>query len=179
MLENYPATYLTSFYVPPEDKSRLSALIHTFPTIIFIDLASMLDEVQKLLAQVSQGVQVILVFILCAGVLVLLASIAASLDTRRQEAALLRALGASRWQLQQRAGLELFTLGLLAGLLAIVMTEIIAAGLAVQLLESTPRLHPLLWLLTPLATGTLTLSIGLLSLRRVWTVSPMVVLREV
>ena len=179
LLDSYPATYLTSFYVPPADKSQLSALIRTFPTVIFIDLAAMLNEVQKLLAQVSQGVQVILVFIVLAGVLVLLASIAASLDTRRQEAALLRALGASRWQLQQRVGLELLLLGILAGLLAVVMTEIIAAGLAIQLLESTPQLHPQLWLLTPLVSGALTLTIGLLSLRRVWSVSPMVVLREV
>lgn len=178
LLESYPATYLTSFYVPPEDKNQLSALIRTFPTVIFIDLAAMLNEVQKLLAQVSQGIEVILVFIILAGILVLLASIAASLDTRRQEAALLRALGASRRQLQQRVGIELWLLGLLAGLLAVIITEIIAAGLAIQLLDSTPQLHWPLWLLTPLASSLLTLSVGLLSLRRVWSVSPMTVLRD-
>lgn len=178
-LENYPATYLTSFYVPPADKQQLSTLIRTFPTVIFIDLAAMLNEVQKLLAQVSQGVQVILVFIVLAGILVLLASIAASLDARRHEAALLRALGASRRQLQQRVGLELLLLGVLAGLLAVIMTEIIAAALAIQLLDSTPQVHGLLWLFTPLASGALTTTIGLLSLRHVWAVSPMVVLRDV
>ncbi len=178
-LENYPATYLTSFYVPPTDKQQLSALIRTFPTVIFIDLAAMLNEVQKLLAQVSQGIQVILVFIVLAGMLVLLASIAASLDVRRHEAALLRALGASQQQLQRRVGLELLLLGVLAGLLAVIMTEIIAAGLAIQLLDSTPHVHGLLWLFTPLASGALTTTIGLLSLRHVWSVSPMVVLRDI
>jgi putative ABC transport system permease protein len=177
VLQNYPATYLTSFYVPEQDKGLLPSVIRQFPTVIFIDLATMLSEVQKLLAQLSQGVLVILVFVILAGFLVLIASLAASVDTRLQEAALLRALGAKRQQLQARLGMELGILGLWAGLLAVVLTEIMTAVITLTLLEGNVQLHPYLWL-TPLLSATLVMIIGLFNLRRVWQVSPMLVLKE-
>jgi putative ABC transport system permease protein len=145
--------------------------------VIFIDLATMLSEVQKLLAQLSQGVLVILVFVILAGFLVLMASLAASVDTRLQEAALLRALGAKRQQLQARLGMELGILGLWAGLLAVLLTEIMTAVITLTLLEGTLKLHAYLWL-TPLLSAILVMMVGLFNLRRVWQVSPMLVLRE-
>jgi putative ABC transport system permease protein len=177
VLQHYPATYLTSFYVPTQDRALLPSVIRQFPTVIFIDLATMLSEVQKLLAQLSQGVLVILVFVILAGFLVLIASLAASVDTRLQEAALLRALGAKRQQLQARLGMELGILGLWAGLLAVVLTEIMTAVITLTLLEGNVQLHPYLWL-TPLLSATLVMIIGLFNLRRVWQVSPMLVLKE-
>ena len=177
VLQHYPATYLTSFYVPTQDRALLPSVIRQFPTVIFIDLATMLSEVQKLLAQLSQGVLVILVFVIMAGFLVLMASLAASVDTRLQEAALLRALGAKRQQLQARLGIELAILGLWAGLLAVLLTEIMTAVITLTLLEGNVQLHAYLWL-TPLLSAILVMMVGLFNLRRVWQVSPMLVLRE-
>ena len=93
------------------------------------------------------------------------------------EAALLRALGAQRWQIQLRTGLELAVLGLWAGLLSVILTELSAFALSRLLLDSPGHLHPWLWL-TPLASMTLTLAAGLLALRPVWTVSPMLTLKH-
>lgn len=177
VLQNYPASYLTSFYVPESDKNQLASVIRQFPTVIFIDLAATLNEVKKLLAQVSQGILVILAFVVLAGFLVLIASLAASLDTRLQEGTLLRALGAKRQQLQARLGSELAVLGLWAGLLAVILTEIITAILSVYILESSAQLHAWLWL-TPLLSALLVSMVGLFNLRRVWQVSPMLVLKE-
>lgn len=177
VLQNYPASYLTSFYVPEGDKNQLASVIRQFPTVIFIDLAATLNEVKKLLAQVSQGILVILAFVVLAGFLVLIASLAASLDTRLQEGTLLRALGAKRQQLQARLGSELAVLGLWAGLLAVILTEIITAILSVYILESSAQLHAWLWL-TPLLSALLVSMVGLFNLRRVWQVSPMLVLKE-
>jgi putative ABC transport system permease protein len=42
VLQSYPATYLTSFYVPEQDKGLLPSVIRQFPTVIFIDLAATL-----------------------------------------------------------------------------------------------------------------------------------------
>jgi len=69
-------------------------------------------------------------------------------------------------------------LGGLAGLLAVLLNEILLAVLTVQLLEGTPTVHPLWWLAVPGVSALLTLGVGLAGLRRVWTVSPMDVLRE-
>lgn len=178
VLKNYPASYLTSFYVPPTEKAKMADIIRQYPTIIFIDIAATLNEAQKLLAQLSQGILVILVFVVLAGCLVLIASLAASFDSRLHEAALLRALGAKRQQLQWRTGIELAILGLWAGLLAVILTEIITALISVFLLEGKAHIHAWLWL-TPLFSASLVLVIGLWHLRKTWQVSPMVVLKEV
>ncbi|HNP02403.1 MAG TPA: FtsX-like permease family protein, partial [Agitococcus sp.] len=146
VLKNYPASYLTSFYVLPTEKAKMADIIRQYPTIIFIDIAATLNEAQKLLAQLSQGILVILVFVVLAGCLVLIASLAASFDSRLHEAALLRALGAKRQQLQWRTGIELAILGLWAGLLAVILTEIITALISVFLLEGKAHIHAWLWL---------------------------------
>lgn len=177
VLKNYPASYLTSFYVPPSDKAHMADIIHQYPTIIFVDIAATLNEAQKLLAQLSQGILVILVFVVLAGCLVLMASLAASFDSRLHEAALLRALGAKRQQLQWRTGIELAILGAWAGLLAAILTEIITALISVFLLDSKVHIHAWLWL-TPLASASLVLVIGLWHLRKTWHMSPMMVLNE-
>lgn len=178
LLENYPASYLASFHVPDADKAEMSGLVRGFPTVVFADIGQIMAELQKLMDQLADAVQAILVFVVLAGGLVLLASIAAGLDSRRQEAALLRALGAKQWQLQRRAGAELLVLGGMAGVLAVLLNEILLAVLTVQLLEATPTVHPLWWLAVPGGSTLLTLVVGLAGMRRVWTVSPMAVLRE-
>ena len=178
LLESYPASYLASFYVPDADKAAMSGLVHGFPTVVFADIGQIMAELQKLMDQLADAVQAILVFVVLAGGLVLLASIAAGLDSRRQEAALLRALGAKQWQLQRRAGAELLVLGGMAGVLAVLLNEILLAVLTVQLLEGSPTVHPLWWLVVPGGSALLTLVVGLAGMRREWRVSPMELLRE-
>lgn len=177
-LQGLPTSYLTSFHVTPEQKPQLNALVRQFPTVVLIDVAAVMGQVRTLLDQVSRAVEFILAFVLVAGVLVLLACVAASMDQRRQEAALLRALGASKRQLQLRLGVEMLGLGALSGLLAVLLTEVIAAVLYVRVLDTAPVLHPLLWLSTPLLGALLTAATGLLATRQVWTVEPVTVLRQ-
>ena len=55
LLAVYPASYLTSFYVPAADKLRISELVKAFPTIIFFDIGQLMDELQKLVAQLTQS----------------------------------------------------------------------------------------------------------------------------
>lgn len=177
-LAPFPATYLTGFHVPADRREVLNPLVQRFPTMVLIDVDAVMTQVRSLLDQVSLAVEFVLVFVLVAGVLVLLACVAASLDQRRREAALLRALGASKRQLQRRLGSEMLLLGLLSGLIAVLLTELIAAALYVSVLDLPPVPHYALWLLTPLLGALLTGAAGLLGARRVWTVAPVVVLRE-
>lgn len=177
-LQPYPASYLTSFYVAPAQRPALNHLVRQFPTVVLIDVAAVMDEVRSLLDQVSRAIEFVLAFVLAAGVLVLWACVAASLDSRRREAALLRALGASRRQLQQRLGAEMLAVGAFSGLLAIMITEALAAALYVRVLDLPPRLHFELWLLTPALGAALTGLAGLWGARRIWLVPPVAVLKE-
>jgi len=177
-LAPFPATYLTAFHVPKTQREVLNTLVKRFPTVVLIDVDAIMTQVRQLLDTVSQAIEFVLVFVLVAGVLVLLACIAAGQDQRRQEAGLLRALGASRRQLMQRGLSEMMLLGGFAGLVAVAMTEALAAALYVTILELPPTWHGTLWLVTPLLAASLTGIAGMLATRRVWRTAPVIVLRE-
>lgn len=177
-LDAFPASYLTSFHVTPDRHEVLAALVRAFPTVVLIDVASMMDEVRRLLAQVARAVEVVLAFVLAGGLLVVAAHVLAGLDRRRHEAALLRAFGASRRMLQRRLAGEFLALGALAGGLAALLNELLAAVVYRRFFELDPVLHPALWWQAPLAGALLVLAAGLAGARRVWRSHPLVLLRR-
>ena len=117
VLENYSASYITSFHLPAEQASLVSRLLQQFPNLTVIDMVSLITQVRETIDQVVRAVQLIFGFSLLAGVVVLLASLQAGLDERRQELAVLRALGARSRQLVQALLAEYAVLGAMAGLL--------------------------------------------------------------
>ncbi|MDP2228024.1 MAG: ABC transporter permease [Moraxellaceae bacterium] len=178
VIDSYPASYLTSFRTDAGQRGALNALVREFPTVVFIDVAAVMSEVRRLLDQVALAVEAVLVLVLVAGLLVIWAHVSASLDSRRHEAALLRVIGASRRELQKRLTTEFLLLGALAGALAALLTEMIAAALYVQVLELPPTLHVSLWWQAPLAGALLVSATGLAGARRVWSASPLLTLRQ-
>lgn len=176
-LAGFPASYLTGFHVRDDQRQVLNTLVNDFPALVLIDVQALMQQVRSLLAQVSLAIRVVLSFVLVAGVLVLLACLAASLDQRREEAALLRALGASQRELARRLISELAMLGLLAGMLAAGLATAVAVIVQTQVLDMPAQADPLLWLLTPLAGSVLAMLAGWLGMRRIWTTPPARVLR--
>lgn len=178
-LAAFPASYLTAFQVPAMQRDILNELVSRFPTVVLIDIDAVMTQVRQLLDDVSLAIEFVLVFVLIAGVMVLLACIAAGQDQRRQEAALLRALGASRRQLVRRGWSEMLLLGAMAGLLAVAMTELLTAVLYLTVLDLPPTWHGTLWLITPLLGAALTGTAGMAATRRVWRTPPAQVLKAV
>ncbi len=178
VIDHFPASYLTSFHVGEAARPQLNTLVRQFPTVVFIDVAAVMAEVRKLLDQVSLAVEAVLLLVLLAGLLVIWAHVGASLDARRYEAALLRVIGASRQELRQRLLTEFLLLGALAGVLAVLLTEVLAAVIHVRVLELPPVLHVMLWWQAPLAGALLVAVTGLAGARRVWSVSPLLTLRQ-
>lgn len=177
-LDAFPASYLTSFRVSAEQRPVLNRLVQTFPTLILIDVDSVMTEVRRMLDQVARAVEAVLVFVLAGGMLVIWSHVLASLDARRFEAALLRVTGISRRELQWRLLGEFLFLGAMAGVMAALLNEVIAAVIYVQVLEITPTLHPALWWQAPLAGALLVVAAGLPGARQTWAASPMLVLRR-
>jgi putative ABC transport system permease protein len=178
VIEHFPASWMTSFNVPKAKRPALNDLVKAFPTVVLIDIASVLVEVRSLLAQVSQAVEAILLFVLAAGLLVIVAHVSASLDARRFEAALLRVFGASKGDLQRRLLTEFILLGAASGLLAAIMAEILAAMIYWKVFELPPVLHPALWWQAPLAGAVMVSLTGLAGARKIWATSPMLTLRR-
>ncbi|MFV8817438.1 ABC transporter permease [Haliea sp. E17] len=178
LLERFPATFMTSFHLAARDKLFLNQLLHRFPTVTVIEMDEVINEVRGIVDQVSAAVELVLLVILATGALVLVAGVQASMDTRMQEGAVLRALGAGRGLLLGALAIEFIALGLCAGLLAVGAAEIAVALLQVIALDMRYTPSPWLWPLGLAAGGLLIGVLGVYSARRVVTTPPVAVLRE-
>ncbi len=176
VLDPFPATYMTSFYLPQQKKGGLAQMIREFPAVTVIDLDRIMEQVRRILTQVTLAVEYVLVFVLLAGFAVLYAALQASLDERLYEGALLRTLGASRRQLRAGHLAEYALLGALAGLLAAAGAELIAFILYKEVFQLSYSIKWSLWAILPLLGALLIGAAGYWGTRRVVRWSPLVVL---
>lgn len=130
-------SFIASFHVPPGQSAALAALSRDYPNISLIDVTAILDRVRDIVDRVGRAAGWVLGFSVAAGVLVLLAALAATADERRFEIALLRTLGAHRRQLSVAVLAEFVALGVLAGAIA----AIGAGGIGIALAERVFKLH--------------------------------------
>lgn len=178
MLAQLPASYLTSFHIQPEQQSELTALIRQYPTITLLDMSMVFVQIQGLLQQVTLAVEYLLLLVLCAGLLVLMAALHASLDERVQTGAVLRTLGASRQQLRFIQWSEFAFLGLLAGALALTGADVICMILYTQLFDLIYQPQWQLWLWLPWCSALLIMVLAGITTRSVVSQPPIVVLRQ-
>lgn len=178
VLDNFPATYITSFHLAPEQKPLLTSLVRRFPAVTVIETDQVLAQVRAILMQATFAVEFVLLFVLAAGFAVLYAALAASRDERLHEGALLRTFGASRRQLRIGHFTEFALLGFLAGVLAAIGTELIAYFTYARAFDLEYTLKWPVWIIAPLAGAIVVGSAGYVGTRKIVRQSPMVVLRE-
>ena len=175
--DNLPHSLISSFHAPPS--TNLSALSREMPNLSLIDVNAILDRVRDIIGRVSSAVTWVLAFSLAAGILVLLAALAATADERRFEIALLRTLGANRGQLTAAVLGEFAALGLLAGLVAAGGAAATGIALARTVFRMPDYWPPSLQLGTiALASAILVMVAGLAGTRRIARTPPMQVLRH-
>lgn len=178
-LGSAPQTFMTAFYLQPEQMGQLQKLVQTFPNLTVFDVGAILGQLQSILDKVSVAVQGLFVFSLFAGALVLAAALSATRDERVREAALMRALGASRRQLATAQRIELLAVGALAGLLAAGGATLAAWALSTWLFEFNMRFTLWPWLLGVILCMFGAWLAGALALRGVLQTPPLNILRQV
>lgn len=178
-LSALPQSWISAFHLDPRQEAAANALVQAFPNITLIDVGAVLHQVQSILDQVIAAVEFLFVFTLIAGCLVLYAALLSSRDERTREAALVRALGASRAQLLRSQLAEFALLGALAGLLAATGSVAIGYSLASYVFEFGYRFSPAPWLYGLIGGMAITLVGGWLGLRPVLAQAPILTLREV
>jgi len=166
-ISDLPATFITSFHLPPGQQGLIDGLINKYPSVTAIDIAPILAQIQRVLEQVIGAVQFLFVFTLAAGVLVLYAALAGTRDERVHESALLRALGASHKQVRSVQTAEFVAVGALSGLMAALGAQGIGYVLATRVFEFHIDFNP--WLVPAgIVAGVVCSGVGgWMSLRRV------------
>ncbi|MFC5301070.1 ABC transporter permease [Azospira restricta] len=177
VLEAYPASFITSFHLPPERADLVNGLIREFPNVTVIDVAAIVRQLQSVLDQVAQAVQFIFLFTLAAGLVVLYAALGSAFEERRYELAVMRSLGARREQLRRALLAEFAAVGALAGAIAALGAAVVGQVLAAKAFNF--EVDTSLWPFPAAVVGgaVLVSVAGWLAARRLLNTSPLQVLR--
>ena len=177
-IENLPATWLNSFYLPPGDKLVLNKLVREFPTMTLLDLDAVINQVRTMLERSSIAIEAMLSALLVAGLLVLASVIESTIDERLQEGALIRSLGGTRKQLLTIQVGEFVLFGALSGVLAAAGAELCNYWLNIRIFELGWEPAFGLWILLPVASALLVGCFGWLGVNRITKRSPSIILKE-
>ena len=150
-LAAFPLSYMTTFRLPDADAGFTTRLTQAFPNLTVIDVSAVMRQINGVLDQVIRAVQFVFLFALAAGVLVLYAALLSTQDERLQEAALMRALGASRAQVAGAQRAEFLALGLVAGVLAAAGATAIGYVLAERVFHFPWQFNAAIWIAGPVA----------------------------
>jgi putative ABC transport system permease protein len=173
VLNNFPYTYIASFYLPTTASNYLADLVYHFPSITLIEITQILNEVKKIFNHLSIFTHYILLMTYCAAALILIAVVQLNFAQRKLEASLLRTLGASSTQLCQAILIEYFLMGLIAGLVAFAGAILMEWILTTWVFALPFSIHfNNLWI-TCLSSAFLTTLLGYIALRPIMNISPL------
>ena len=179
IFEDYQPTFRTDIFLQPEEKIFINELLINHPTIVVFEFDKILNQIRSIVDQVSRGVELVLWLVIFGGFMVLLAAVNSSMETRLQEAGLIRALGSSRKVILGSIWAEFSVLGFFAGVLAVISSEVFLLGLQKWLLDVPIEPHYRLWIIGIVLGTTAIGLLGLLSCRKVVTSPPAIVLRAI
>jgi putative ABC transport system permease protein len=177
-LEEYPATFVSSLRLEEDQRQVLVNLVRAHPSISVINLDAILEQVRGIIEKASLAVQAVFMFTLAAGVAVLFAAVQSTIDERRFESAILRALGARKRTVFAGVMTEFAALGLAAGILASAGASILAALVAIQLFELPYEFNPLLWVVGLVSGVLIVCASGFVAARGAVNAPPADVLRS-
>jgi putative ABC transport system permease protein len=179
-LAGFPLSYMTTFRLPATDDAMFTTrLTQAFPNLTVIDVGAVMRQINGVLDQVIRAVEFVFLFALVAGVLVLYAALLSTQDERVQEAALMRALGASRAQVAAAHRAEFLALGLVAGVLAAAGTTAIGYVLTERVFQFPWQFNAAIWIAGPLAGLACVALNAWLGGRAALNHPPMLALREI
>ena len=155
------------------------AVVNRFPNVSSIDLTAIKRTVDRIVSRVSLAIRFIALFSLAVAIPVLFSAVSATRRARVREGVLLKTLGATRGQIARILLAEYSLLGLLGGFSGMILS--IAGGWAVvRYIFKTPFASPIVPVLGIAAVVVgLTLLIGLLAGRDVFSETPITALRDV
>lgn len=177
-LDTYPASYITSFFLPPGNRDLIIDLVKNFPSVTVFDLDALMTEVRKIMDQVIRTVEFVFGFTVLAGMIVLIAALQTTHDERASESALLSAIGARRRQILSSLTAEFLCIGLITGILAAFSATAVEVILAKFVFNMDIVINFRVWIIAPLISTAVIVLGGLAGTWRVLYTPPVVALRQ-
>lgn len=177
-MTQFRASYITSFYLPPERKSELTRLMVPFASVTLFDVDARINQVRSIIDQVSAAIEFILVLVLVAGSLVLVAQVQASMDERQRELAILRTLGAKGLMIRMSVIYEFLIIGSVAGFMAALANEVSLYLLQTNIFQMQSSLHLEYWVIAPVTGAVVVGLLGAASCWRLLAMNTQVLLRK-
>jgi putative ABC transport system permease protein len=135
LLREEAGTFISAAHVPRDRRQLFIDIARELPGVTVFDLEALIGQVRGVMDKAALAVQIVFLFTLAAGIVVLLAAVQASLGERRYEAAMLRTLGARRGLVLRAVATEFVVVGMLAGLLGAIGAGAAGAALARNVFE--------------------------------------------
>ena len=177
-LQDFPATYISSFYLDKNNKDFLTQLVRQFPNITVIDVQSMISQVRNIMDKVTLVIEAVFMFTLLAGILVMIATMQSTHDERIRDNAIMKTLGASKSQLRKVLFTEFFLIGAISSLIATLAANLISYAIATNLMNMQYQIHFNSFAISlVIGTALITLT-GLMAFWRYHKMTPMWTLRQ-
>lgn len=157
-------TWITSFWLPEGDGARLAELLHDLPHITLLDVKTLLDKAQSIIAQASQASALLGALLMFAALLVLAAGLLSGQQQRGRDNALLRALGGNQQLIRGILWIEFLCLSGSAALGATVISLLALYPLNERLFQQ--GMSTSTWQTLPLALALFVTLCGLFASRR-------------
>jgi putative ABC transport system permease protein len=177
-LDDFSATYISSFYLPEKEKPLLFQLVKDYPSVTLVDLAKILEEIQTIISKLAKAIEFIMLFVVIAGLALLKATMDHSFDKKYKQSAILRTLGASKRFINQSFRFQSIWLALLTALMVLGMIELVTYYLYEQVFEISYEFHYLLWLVLPPITLALMLLGSWLGVNKITQAQPLSLIRQ-
>ena len=145
-LDTFPSSFISSMYLDKSENQILKELQINYPTVSVVDLDPILQQVRQVITKVSIAVQTVFIFTLIAGITVLFSAVHSTIDERKFESALLRAVGMKTRNVIISLLSEFSAIGLSAGILAASGASILAWQIASRFFEISYIFNLSLWL---------------------------------
>lgn len=179
VLEHAPRTFIATVGVPiGSEEATQRAVIQKLPNATAINVREALAQVSGLLAAGGHAVEASASITLTAGILVLVASIAAGQRRRVSEAVVLQILGVRRRQIMTMQVIEFALLGASAGVIAALVGTLSAWALTVYVFRLSWQFQPLPVVETVLSAALLAGFAGAVATWQALAVKPARRLRE-
>lgn len=156
-------TWITSFWLPEGDGARLAELLHELPHITLLDVKTLLDKAQEIIAQASQASALLGALLMFSALLVLAAGLLGGQQQRGRDNALLRALGGKQQLIKGILWIEFLCLSGSAALGATAISLLALYPLNERLFQQGMSISA--WQALPLALALFVTLCGLLASR--------------